>query len=69
MKRRHDGDCTIYSHPTNGRPFDGVCTCGYGWSEFKRGNTDHMVSSDRWLHEEQLKHALEEKKCESGQGG
>lgn len=29
IKARHDADCTIYSALANGRPEDGICTCGY----------------------------------------
>ena len=30
IREQHDGDCTIYSSLCNGRPEDGICTCGYG---------------------------------------
>lgn len=46
MKTQHDGDCTIYSVMT-GRPIDGICTCGFGWSERKRGNWNEMYSEER----------------------
>ncbi len=29
-KSRHDGNCHFYSSVINGRPFDGICTCGFG---------------------------------------
>ena len=29
MKKRHDGDCTVYAALLNGFPTDGICTCGY----------------------------------------
>jgi len=30
MKIRHAGDCDIYASLCNGRPYDGLCTRGYG---------------------------------------
>lgn len=36
----HAGDCTIYRALINGRPVDGVCTCGYGWSIVRKGEGD-----------------------------
>lgn len=47
----HSGDCTIYSHPSNGGPFDGVCTCGYGWQQVRKCDWEHMVSAERKEHE------------------
>ncbi len=47
MKTRHDGDCTIYAAMQNGRPWDGICTCGHGWEEFRKGNSSEMMSEER----------------------
>jgi hypothetical protein len=32
----HAGDCTFFSAVSNGRPYDGICTCGYGWQEARK---------------------------------
>lgn len=47
MKQQHDGDCTIYSALINGRPEDGICTCGYGL-QWLRENLDrtHLYSNE-----------------------
>ena len=48
MKTNHDGDCTIYSALINGRPEDGICTCGYGF-QLKRerfGDNTEMYSAE-----------------------
>lgn len=43
----HAGDCTIYSALINGRPTDGICTCGYGWSLVRSGDWSQMYSAER----------------------
>jgi len=49
MKTQHDGDCTYFASPINGRTTDGICTCGYGLQIFRQGDGDdsHLVSEDR----------------------
>lgn len=46
MKIKHDGDCTIYASLENGRPEDGICTCGYGRELVRQGNWEEMYSLD-----------------------
>lgn len=46
----HAGDCTIYACLSNGRPEDGICTCGYGWQQMRKGNMDCMYSEERKNH-------------------
>lgn len=48
MKTKHDGDCTIYSSLVNHQPWDGICTCGFGW-ELVRKYADYseMLSKER----------------------
>ena len=55
MKKRHDGDCTIYSCLHNGNPENGICTCGYGWQRVRKGNWDEMYSKE-------LKEVIRDKK-------
>jgi len=43
----HSRDCTIYALLINGRPEDGICTCGYGRKMMREGNWDHMYSEER----------------------
>lgn len=45
----HAGDCTIYAFyaSENGRTFDGICTCGYGWQQWRTGDCTHMYSKER----------------------
>jgi len=52
MKVRHDGDCTIYSALANGRPEDGICTCGYAHQ--LRGETGDISA----MYSEELKKKL-----------
>lgn len=44
---QHAGDCAIYRSVINGRPYDGICTCGYGWSLVRKGDHSQMLSEDR----------------------
>ena len=48
MKTKHDDDCTIYSCLNNGKPEDGVCTCGYGLEVIREtgGIRKHMYSEE-----------------------
>ena len=41
---KHDGDCTIYAALCNGRPEDGICTCGFGRQQVFRGDRSEMYS-------------------------
>ena len=43
----HSGDCTIYRALLNGRPYDGICTCGYGWQLVRKGDHSQMLSEER----------------------
>lgn len=43
----HAGDCTIYRSVANGRPADGICTCGYGWTLVRQGDWSEMYSAER----------------------
>lgn len=43
----HAGDCTIYSALLNGRAYDGICTCGYGWKCVSSGDDSQMTSPER----------------------
>ena len=43
----HAGDCTIYAALINGCATDGICTCGYGWSQLRQGDPSQMVSAER----------------------
>lgn len=47
-KTRDDGDCSIYSSLVNGRPEDGICTCGYGRLAlmYEGGNDKEMYSDE-----------------------
>jgi len=45
--RGHDGDCTIYASTENGRPEDGVCTCGFGRRLVREGDWSQMYSEER----------------------
>ena len=45
-RTRHDGDCTIYA-AMHGRPYDGVCTCGYGWQRVRKNDYSEMYSAQR----------------------
>lgn len=49
-RTKHDGDCTIYSSLRNGRPEDGICTCGYGLEYFRR-----TAGEDAELYSEELR--------------
>jgi hypothetical protein len=45
---QHAFDCTIYSSIMNGRPCDGICTCGYGWKIVRSsGDFSQMYSKER----------------------
>ena len=46
-KTAHDGDCTIYSSLCNKNPYDGICTCGYGWQRFRAGDRSAMIAAER----------------------
>ena len=52
MKTQHDGDCSIYGCLHNGKPEDGICTCGYGHQLMRTGDISEMYS-------EELKEKLE----------
>lgn len=47
LKPKHSEDCTFYSSLVNGRPEDGICTCGYGLEQVRKGNYDELVSEER----------------------
>jgi len=49
MKADHDGDCTIYDLSDNGRPEDGICTCGYGWEHVVKSGGDRSKMYSREL--------------------
>jgi len=64
---KHAGDCTIFASLSNGTPESGICTCGLGWKEVRKGNWNHMYSDEL---EEKLKHdkfdeCVENKQCNS----
>ena len=47
MKTQHDGDCTVYSSLINETPESGICTCGYGWQQLRKGyGYDHLYSGE-----------------------
>lgn len=46
-KTGHDGDCTIYASLCNGRPTDGICTCGYGHQRRRHEDWSHLYSEER----------------------
>lgn len=46
-RTRHDGDCTIYASLNNGRPYDGICTCGFGWQQIRKGDYSQIYSKER----------------------
>ena len=46
MKKQHDGDCTIYALLMNGNPENGICTCGYGWEQVRKGDWSQMYSKE-----------------------
>jgi len=43
---KHAGDCAIYSSLYNGRPEDGICTCGYGWKLRRKQDWSQMYSKE-----------------------
>lgn len=45
--KQHAGDCTIYRALINGRPYDGICTCGYGWELVRKSDYSEMLSGER----------------------
>lgn len=52
-KAGHDADCSIYSALANGRPTDGICTCGYAHQQkFLDGNS--IYNYDNWYSKERL---------------
>lgn len=54
MKDRHDGDCSYYASPCNGRAKDGVCTCGYSHELIINGDYSQEVSAERIEFDRQL---------------
>ncbi len=46
----HAGDCTIYRAMINQNPTDGICTCGYGWEQVRKGDWSKMFSEERKDH-------------------
>lgn len=56
----HWGDCTVYSSIINGRPYDGICTCGYGWEVKTRtgGSEAQLISGERMALERQIDRAF-----------
>ena len=49
MRTDHDGDCTIYASIIEGKHIectDGICTCGYGWEQVRKGDWSKMFSYD-----------------------
>ena len=39
MKTQHDSDCSIYATLDNiGMPEAGICTCGYGLKQMRKGD-------------------------------
>jgi len=63
---KHDGDCTIYASLVNGSPECGICTCGSGWKEVRKGNWDHMYSDEleEKMKQERIDICREERKCD-----
>jgi hypothetical protein len=45
--KKHDGDCSIYSSLLNGRPTDGICTCGYGFECERQCDVSQMYSDEK----------------------
>ncbi len=56
--KQHWGDCTFYSSLINGRPTDGICTCGYGWSIVAEGDGDYTQ-----LYSAELREKIDEAMC------
>lgn len=56
--RQHSGDCTIYRLMMNGRPADGICTCGYGWQLVRRGDYSEMYSDERLYNMRLMKEVM-----------
>ena len=54
IRTKHDGDCSIYSSSDNGKPEDGICTCGYGLDYLRRNGGDKSK-----LYSEELREKLE----------
>ena len=55
MKTKHDGDCTFYRAMTNGRPYDGICCCGYGMQRlYEEFVEDDILSPERRSKERKL---------------
>lgn len=50
---QHAGDCTIYASVINQMPFDGICTCGYGWHLVREtgGDWKEMRSEERFKYD------------------
>ena len=57
----HAGDCTVYSDPINGQPFDGICTCGYGFKSLREGDPTRMCSEARLIASNEGQPPLAEK--------
>ncbi len=43
----HAGDCAIYASLVSGTPEAGICTCGYGLRQLRKGNPKEMYSEER----------------------
>lgn len=43
--KEHFKDCTIYDSLTNGKPTDGICTCGYGFRVLQESKMDSEMYS------------------------
>lgn len=43
----HAGDCSIYRALVNGRDCDGICTCGYGWQQWRNDDITQLYSEER----------------------
>lgn len=46
MKKKHDGDCTVYACLHNNMPKSGICTCGYGLQLLRKGDDSELYSSE-----------------------
>jgi len=43
---QHSGDCSVYASLHNGRPEDGVCTCGYGLQVMRETGDNKELCSE-----------------------
>jgi hypothetical protein len=57
---KHAADCCFWASVVNGRPTDGICTCGYGMKCRDTGDYSQQVSEERW-EAELPPNALEQK--------